>query len=431
MVKKVTPSWGCPTRHILKYCQLLDISGNYERISMKSSGISLLGRRREIVLKNTKICHPFLGLPRQPQPPNSKTRVISANYKPISTKFSGFSVPTRWQRIGEKNVEKCHPSWGCPTPHIFKFCQLLDISGNYERISMKFSGISLLAWGRKLKEYNTKICHPLLGLPRRPNPSIIKHALSRPIMNRFLLNFQELVSQQFVREQVKKMLKNAPPAWGFPTPHIFKFCQLLDISGNYERISMKFSGISLLARRRKLVKNIKICYPLLGLPQQPQPSILKHALSRPITNRFLLLQHIYCLTQCIGSHCDTVDIVIRSTVYIILAITWSSSDPTVVKKFQQQADREGRRNGGRDKWKYVTPLGGGHSRLFRLSPRPAYGMCVGLQVYAFQSGHGQAVHVNASPFKTAARRSIHLVSFLLYYRFYWNHMFCARLYMLF
>src|SRR6266581_834458 len=113
-----------------------------------------------------------------------------------------------------------------------------------------------------------------------------------------------------------------------------------DISANYERISMKFSGISLLARRRKLVKNIKICYPLLGLPQQPQPSILKHALSRPITNRFLLLQHIYCLTQCIGSHCDTVDIVIRSTVYIILAITWSSSDPTVVKKFQQQADRE-------------------------------------------------------------------------------------------
>src|SRR6266581_4640864 len=105
---------------------------------------------------------------------------------------------------------------------------------------------------------------------------------------------------------------------------------------------MTFSEIILLAWRRKMCEeNTKICHPLLGLPQQPQPSILKHALSQPITNRFLLLQHIYCLTQCIGSHCDTVDIVIHSTVYIILAITWSSSDPTVVKKFQQQADREG------------------------------------------------------------------------------------------
>src|SRR6266581_4166118 len=100
---------------------------------------------------------------------------------------------------------------------------------------------------------------------------------------------------------------------------------------------MKFSGISLLAWRRKMGENnIKIYHLLLGLPQQPNPSILKHALSRPITNRSLLLQHIYCLTQRIGSHCDTADIVIHSTVYIILEITWSSSDTTDVKKLQQQ-----------------------------------------------------------------------------------------------
>ncbi|SRR6266568_3541310 len=124
-------------------------------------------------------------------------------------------------------------------------------------------------------------------------------------------------------------------------------------------------------------ENTKICRPLLGLPQPPQPSILKHSLSRPIMNRFLLLQHIYCLTQRIGSHCDTADIVIHSTVYTILVITWSRSDPTVIKKFQQQTS-------GKEEWRegqsgnMSPPLGGGHSRLSRLSPRPAYGMCVGL-----------------------------------------------------
>src|SRR6266568_8550034 len=62
-----------------------------------------------------------------------------------------------------------------------------------------------------------------------------------------------------------------PPLGAAPPPHIFKYCQLLDITDNNERISMKFSGISLMARRRKWVKNTKICHPLLGLPQQPQP----------------------------------------------------------------------------------------------------------------------------------------------------------------
>src|SRR6266568_1023514 len=131
---------------------------------------------------------------------------------------------------------------------------------------------------------------------------------------------------------------------------------------------MKFSGISLLARRRKWVKKYQNMSPLLGLPQQPQPSILKHALSRSITNRFLLLQHIYCLTQRIGSHCDTADIVIHSTVYIILLITWSRSDPTVLKNFQQQAARERRRNGGRDKVELCHPPWEGVSASSPTSP---------------------------------------------------------------
>src|SRR6266581_4050814 len=104
-------------------------------------------------------------------PPSfSKTRFISANYEPFSTKFSGICAPTRWQRIGEKNVEKYHPLLGLPHPHILKYCQLLDISGNYERISMQFSGISLLDSRREMSEKNTKIYHPLLGLPRQPQP---------------------------------------------------------------------------------------------------------------------------------------------------------------------------------------------------------------------------------------------------------------------
>src|SRR6266496_6481428 len=105
-----------------------------------------------------------------------------------------------------------------PPPHIFKYCQLLDFSDRYESISMTFSEIILLAWRRKICEENTKICHPLRGLPRAAQPPIIKHALSRPIMNRFLLNFQKLVSQQVGKEWMKNMLKNATPSSGCPTP---------------------------------------------------------------------------------------------------------------------------------------------------------------------------------------------------------------------
>ncbi len=128
-------------------------------------------------------------------PPFSKTRSISANYEPFSTKFSGICAPTRWQRIGEKMLKNTTPSWGCPTHHILKYCQLLDISGNYERISMKFSGISLLARRREMGEKIPKYVTPSWGGPGSPNPPILKHALSRPITNRFLLNFQDSVSQ--------------------------------------------------------------------------------------------------------------------------------------------------------------------------------------------------------------------------------------------
>src|SRR6266568_2949836 len=102
-----------------------------------------------------------------------------------------------------------------------------------------------------------------------------------------------------------------PPLGAAPPPHIFKYCQLLDITDNNERISMKFSGISLMARRRKWVKNTKICHPLLGLPQQLQPK-------------------------------------------------------------EEWREEEGK------SVNMSPPLGVGHRRLTRLSPRPAYGMCVGL-----------------------------------------------------
>src|SRR6266568_1894918 len=101
-------------------------------------------------------------------------------------------------------------------------------------------------------------------------------------------------------------------------------------------------------------ERIPKCHPLLGLPGSPTPNYKTCVISanyEPISTATAY----NCLTQRIGSHCDTADIVIHSTVYIILVITWSSSDPTVVKIFQQQADREVRRNGGRDKVKICHP----------------------------------------------------------------------------
>src|SRR6266568_9368281 len=92
---------------------------------------------------------PSPGVAPAAQLPNYKTCVIADNYEPISIKFSGISVPTSWQGIGEKMLKNATPSWGGSTPHIFEYSQLLDITDNNERISMKFSGISLLARRRK------------------------------------------------------------------------------------------------------------------------------------------------------------------------------------------------------------------------------------------------------------------------------------------
>src|SRR6266568_2455778 len=103
---------------------------------MKFSGISLLGKKNGG--KKYQNMSPSPGVAPAAQLPNYKTCVISVNYEPISTKFSGISVPTSWQGIGEKMLKNATPSWGCSTPHIFKYSQLLDITDNNERISMKF-----------------------------------------------------------------------------------------------------------------------------------------------------------------------------------------------------------------------------------------------------------------------------------------------------
>ncbi len=127
--------------------------------------------------------------------------------------------------------------------------------------------------GRLEKNYSG-ICCPLWV---QPLPPFLKHALSRSITNRFLI-----IS--------KIMLKNATPSWGCPTPHIFKYCQLLAISDNniIKWISMKFWGIIVLARGRKMSEKIpKYVAPPGAYPAAPTTPILKHALAQPITNCFL------------------------------------------------------------------------------------------------------------------------------------------------
>src|SRR6266496_3754372 len=129
---------------------------------MKFSEISLLAWKRKMGEKIQNMLPPPGAAPAA-QPPNYKTCVISANYEPISTKFAGISFPTSWPGIGEKYVEKCHPRLGLPTPYIFKYCQLLDITDNNERISMKVSGISLLARRRKREKKIPKYIAPSWG----------------------------------------------------------------------------------------------------------------------------------------------------------------------------------------------------------------------------------------------------------------------------
>ena len=141
------------------------------------SGISLLSWGRKMGEKYQNVS-PSPGAAPAAQPPNYKTCVILANYEPISTKFSGISVPTSWQGIGEKFLKNATSSWGCPTHHIFKYCQLLDITDNNERISMKFSGISLMARRRKLVKKYQNMSPPPGAAPAAPAFNSKTHIIS-------------------------------------------------------------------------------------------------------------------------------------------------------------------------------------------------------------------------------------------------------------
>ena len=172
MLKNVTPSWGCLTPHIIKYCQLLDISGNYEWISMKFSGISPMARGRKVDKNNTKIYYP-LGLPRQPQPPNSKTGGISANYEPISTQFSEISVPTCWQRIGKKMLKNATPLGAVPPPLIFSntvnyLISLTNMNQYRWHFQKLFYWLGEEKYVKKIPKYVTLSG----GCPGQPNPQL-------------------------------------------------------------------------------------------------------------------------------------------------------------------------------------------------------------------------------------------------------------------
>ncbi len=77
------------------------------------------------------------GAPQQPQPPNSRKRVISVDYEPIYTKFSG----------------------------------IIPLTVRAEQLQNFFYDAPLGA----------------------AHPPFVKHALPGPITNRFLRNFQELI----------------------------------------------------------------------------------------------------------------------------------------------------------------------------------------------------------------------------------------------
>ena len=203
------------------------ISVDYEPIYTKFSGLVPLTDGAEPL--NFFYDTPSGGSP----PPFCKTHSIWANIKPISTKFSGINTLKIWPGIGEKKMLKnVTPLGASHPPHILKHCLLLDISGNYEQISMKFSGISLLGTLIKMGEKSTEICRPHQRSPSSPNPPILENALSQSITNRFILIFQELFH-----------LQSEPSCFNF-----FFWC------------------------------------PLSG---QPTPPFVKHALSGLITNRFL------------------------------------------------------------------------------------------------------------------------------------------------
>ena len=66
-------------------------------------------------------------------PPFSKTRSISAIYKPFSTKFSGIIPLTRIKKVIEKNLKYFTPSGGSPSPpHITKSLISLALMNEYQ-----------------------------------------------------------------------------------------------------------------------------------------------------------------------------------------------------------------------------------------------------------------------------------------------------------
>jgi len=102
------------------------------------SAISLLTRKQESG-KKIEICYPHLG---QPHPtPHSNLGDISGNYKRISTKFSEFSVLILDNQYQVKTCSNMLTHLGATPPLYLK---IDDISGNCKRISTQFSEISLL-----------------------------------------------------------------------------------------------------------------------------------------------------------------------------------------------------------------------------------------------------------------------------------------------
>ena len=90
-----------------------------------------------------------------------------------------------------------------------------------------------------------------------PTPKFVKCMISQPFMNRFIPNFQALLSELGQERWPEEVLKYVTP-WGWPLPHILK---IRDISPIYKPIATKFSGIGLLNRYRIMTEKLKYVTP--------------------------------------------------------------------------------------------------------------------------------------------------------------------------
>jgi len=130
----------------------------------------------------------------------------------------------------------------------------------------KLSEISLLTrnedWIKKIVEYFT----PSWG---SSFPLFMKHAISQPITNRSLTNFQRLSSIYVIWNWQKK--RKYYPISGHPTSPYSKFIKIHDISVNYWWLLMQIFRSILLTLRRRLGKQFEISnHP----PGQPHPQNL-------------------------------------------------------------------------------------------------------------------------------------------------------------